>query len=274
MHTSASDGANSPQEVVAEASVLGLKAIAITDHDVIEGVLPAQLAARKTGVEVIPGVEINTEAQEREIHILGYFVDVDDPRLVARLHELRKAREIRVEKIVNKLRQLGIEIELDRVLQIAGSGSVGRPHVGLAMIEKGYVASVAESFQKFTGFGRPAYVPRYKIDPQEAIKIINSVGGVAVYAHPGLALCDHLIPQMVRSGLRGLEVYYPEHTPEQQRYYLELARQYNLLVTGGSDYHGPGVNFRFNLGEVTVGYEVVDRLKSISQNHSPRFNHR
>lgn len=269
MHTSASDGASSPQEVVKEASALSLKAIAITDHDVIDGVLPAQLAACQTGVEVIPGVEINTEAQEREIHILGYFIDIDDPRLVSCLHQLRKAREIRVEKIVNKLRRLGIEIELDRVFQIAGSGSVGRPHVGLAMIEKGYVTSVAESFRKYTGFGRPAYVPRYKIDPLEAIRMINAAGGVAVYAHPGLALRDHLIPQMVRAGLRGLEVYYPEHTPEQQQHYLELSRRYGLLATGGSDYHGPGANFRFRLGEVTVGYEVVEHLRSISKTLPP-----
>jgi len=265
VHTSASDGSAAPAEVVEEALQKGLKAIAITDHDVLEGVKPALQAARGTSLEVIPGVEINTEGEGHEVHILGYFIDVDSPELKARLDFLRNARESRAEKIVRRLQELGLSIEWERVLEIAREGSVGRPHIGLAMMEKGYVSSVQEAFQKYIGYGRPAYVPRYKIEPVEAVEIIKKAGGAAVMAHPGLSQRDDLIPQLVAAGICGIEVYYPAHTPAQTEHYLKIAQHYNLLATGGSDYHGHGPNFRSEMGEITVSYAVAEKLYQFAQ---------
>lgn len=265
IHTSASDGSATPVEVVEEALRKRLKAIAITDHDVIEGIKPALEAAKGTCLEVIPGVEINTEGAGHEVHILGYFINVDNPVFKAQLDFLRNARESRAEKIVRRLQELGIDIEWKRVLEIAGEGSVGRPHIGLAMMEKGYVSSVQEAFQKYVGYGCPAYVPRYKIEPTEAVRIIKSAGGAAVMAHPGLSQRDDLIPELVAAGICGLEVYYPTHTPAQTEYYLNIARQYNLLATGGSDYHGYGPNFRSEMGEITVPYTVAEKLRQFAR---------
>ncbi|NPV92281.1 MAG: PHP domain-containing protein [Firmicutes bacterium] len=263
-HTSASDGSSSPEQLIDEAIRLGLRAVAVTDHDVIDGIPAARARARGTGLEVVDGVEINTEGLQREVHILGYFIDIDNRELKERLRSLRLAREARAEKIVRRLKELGKDIDLYRVLEIAGDGSVGRPHIGLAMMEKGYVGSVAEAFQSYIGYGAPAYVPRYKIDPLEAIGMVLIAGGVPVYAHPGLADRDELIPDMVRSGLKGIEVFYPDHDERQRSRYKKIADDYGLIMTGGSDYHGLGANFRTHLGDEVVDYRVVEALGNLS----------
>ena len=261
IHTTASDGTSTPQEVVEIAAHYGLRAIAITDHDEVGGITPALLAGRLTGIEVIPGIEINTEYEQREVHILGYLIDYHDPKLLAQLKRLQDARLIRISKIVNALRQLGLPIELSRVRELAGNGSIGRPHIGMAMIEQGYVKSIQEAFHRFIGFGCPAYVPRYKIGPEEVVEMILGAKGVPILAHPGLVNRDDLIPKLVKVGLQGLEVYYPEHEPWMVGKYLKLTDKYGLIATGGSDYHGNGANYRADIGTVTVSYRVVDQLK-------------
>lgn len=261
IHTTASDGTDTPQQVVTKAASLGLKAIAITDHDEISGVSLAVELGRELGIEIIPGVEINTEYEHREVHILGYFIDCHCPALLSELKRIQNARKDRVAKIVHKLHHLGIFIDLHRVFELSESGSIGRPHIGMAMQEKGYVDSVQEAFQRYIGFGCPAFVPRYHLHPVEAVGIIQQAKGVAVFAHPGLVNKDHLIPQLVEAGLQGLEVYYPEHTEEQIKKYKRLARDYNLVITGGSDYHGPGCGYRVELGEIYVPYQVVEDLR-------------
>lgn len=268
IHTTASDGTSTPQQVVQLAAQRKLRAIAITDHDTVGGILEAKAEGHRLGIEVIPGVEINTDYNHQEIHILGYFIRYKDRDLQTRLENLQKARLIRIRKMVDRLPGLGLPIELKRVLELAGEGSVGRPHIGMAMTEKGYVASVAEAFQRYLGLGRPAFVPRYALTPAEAVRIIRKAGGIAVWAHPGLAQRDCLMAELVEAGLRGLEVYYPEHTPDMVRHYLALAQKYQLVVTGGSDYHGSGTGYRAELGDVTVAYEAVDQLKQGSDRSS------
>lgn len=261
IHTTVSDGTSTPRQVVQIAAKRKLRAIAITDHDTVGGIEEAKAEGLQSGVEVIPGVEINTDYNHQEIHILGYFIRFKDRQFLAHLDRLQNARVIRIEKMVNRLPGLGLPVKLKRVLELAGAGSVGRPHIGMAMVEKGYVTSIQEAFQRYLGLGRPAFVPRFALTPAEAVGIIRQAGGVAVWAHPGLAKHDYLLAELIGAGLRGLEVYYPEHTPEMVRHYLALARQHRLVVTGGSDYHGSGTGYRAELGEVTVAYEAVEQLR-------------
>ena len=261
IHTTASDGTSTPQQVVQIAAERKLQAIAITDHDTVGGIEEAKAEGLRSGIEVIPGVEINTDYNHQEIHILGYFIRYNDSQFKERLEILQNARLIRIKKMVDCLPGLGLPIEFKRVLELAGEGSVGRPHIGMAMMEKGYVTTVQEAFQRYLGLGRPAFVPRYALAPAEAVEIIRQAGGIPVWAHPGLAKRDYLLVELVEAGLQGLEVYYPEHAPDIVRHYLALARQYRLVVTGGSDYHGSGTGYRAELGEVTVPYDVVNQLR-------------
>ncbi len=261
IHTTASDGTSTPRQVVQIAAQRKLQAIAITDHDTVGGIEEAKAEGLRSGIEIISGVEINTDYNQQEIHILGYFIRYEDHQFLTRIESLQNARLSRIKKMVDRLPGLGLPIELKRVLELAGEGSVGRPHIGMAMVEKGYVASVQEAFQRYLGLGRPAFVPRYALTPADAVRIIRQAGGIAAWAHPGLAQRDYLMGELVEAGLRGLEVYYPEHTPDMVRHYLALARQYHLVVTGGSDYHGSGTGYRAELGEVTVPYDVVNQLR-------------
>jgi len=268
VHTTASDGTNTPQQVVQIAASRNLKAISITDHDTVGGIEEAITAGLRLGVEIIPGVEINTDYNHQEVHILGYFIKYNDDQFQSRLKELQNARIIRIKKIVNQLQALGLPVELKRVMELAGPGSVGRPHIGMVMVEKGYVNSIQEAFHRYLGYGRPAFIPRYALDPAEAVGIIRQAGGVAVWAHPGLANRDDLILKLVEAGLQGLEVYYPEHSSEMRSHYLALALQYGLVATGGSDYHGSSADYRADLGEVTVDYAVVDQLCKCQKTNS------
>jgi len=262
IHTQASDGALSPAQVVERAIDRGLAAIAITDHDIVDGCLPAALAAGER-LEVIPGIEINTEWGSQEVHILGYYIDLNDQRFLDVLEELRQARLGRITKIVRKLAEIGVKLEMSRVLELAGDGTIGRPHVALAMIEAGYIETIREAFTDYIGYGAPAYVPRYKLSPAEAVQIIRQAGGIPVLAHPGLIGDDDLIPALVASGLQGLEVYYPEHSQEQVTHYRQLAEGYGLIVTGGSDYHGNQADYRGDIGCLPIGYQIVEGLKAL-----------
>lgn len=260
VHTTASDGTESPQEVVEKAKRLGLSALAITDHDTVKGIAPALEAGCRFGIAVLPGVELAAEEGEREVHILGYLFDPHHPALARELARFEKARLERVEKMVKKLRAMGVPLELERVLELAGGGTVGRPHVARALVELGAVGSVAEAFARYLDRHRPAYVPRLKFAPEEAVLLIRRAGGVAVLAHPGLSQCRDIIPRLVSAGLRGLEVYHPEHPPDLVDYYREFCRRYGLVATGGSDYHGTDHRKYNRLGETTAPDEVVEKL--------------
>jgi len=261
MHSTASDGRLTPTEVVQLALQRGLTTIALTDHDTTDGVAEAQAAAMGTGLEVIAGVEINTESDDGDIHFLGYFVDPTNAHFQVHLATLRNARLGRARRMVEKLAQLGLPLDWERVQFFAGEGAVGRPHVARALLERGYVTTLSEAFEKYIGHEGPAYVPRYRLTPEEAIVAIRAAGGVAVLAHPAAAGTIPLIPRLAAAGLGGLEVYYPEHTPEERETLLGLARQYHLVATGGSDFHAPDDPDHAPLGSIWVPPEAVEQLK-------------
>jgi predicted metal-dependent phosphoesterase TrpH len=262
IHTNFSDGSFSPREAVAFASELGLAAISITDHDTVEGIEPALEAGKEYGIEVIPGIELSADAERREIHILGYYIDWKDPQFVKRLKIFREARLKRAEKIVEKLEGLGVKIDFASLVQAYGKGSLGRLHIAQEIRKFGYAGSINEVFERYLGDYGPAYVPKQRLLPSEAIDLILKVGGVPVYAHPHISSRDGLIPQFAKEGLRGLEAYHSEQAPPVSKHYARLAQKYGLLITGGSDCHGHGKS-EVLMGKVKIPYEFVERLKDV-----------
>ena len=267
LHTTASDGRLTPTETLALAVKRGLCVIAITDHDSTEGVAAGIVAAQGTGIEVIPGVEINTEHASGEVHVLGYFVDHLDAGLQASLADRRRARMERGLMIVNKLRGIGLDIDWERVQEIAGAdegGAVGRPHVARALVEKGYVASTNEAFEKYIGRDGPGYVTYEKFSPEQAIGVIRRAGGLAVFAHPSTVpnLSNELKP-LIEAGLEGLECYYGAYPRDVVQGLVSIANSLGLVVTGGSDYHGiEETTYNATLGGAAVPMSVVDGLKA------------
>lgn len=263
-HSTASDGLFAPSDLLKQAREARLDILALTDHDTTDGIPEAQAAAKKLGIELIPGIEINTDIGGKEVHVLGYFLDYTQPALQEALRILRDSREKRGERMVAKLNKLGVDISWERVREIA-QGSVGRPHVAKALMEKGYVQSVPEAFEKYIGSKCPAYVPRYKLEPEDAVRLIASASGLPVLAHPithpGIATLKQRLPQMREAGLVGLETYYGPYTTEQEEALKALAKEFDLIPTGGSDYHGPGIH-PTPLGGRYVPYEAVERLKA------------
>jgi len=265
LHTNFSDGTFSPEQVVMEADRLGFAAIAITDHDILDGIQPALSAGEQYGVEVIPGVELSAESSGEEVHILGFYIDWRDQQFQQKLQEFRESRRIRAMRMVDKLNQLGMDIEYRDVLKRADSTSIGRPHVAAALVERGHVATVSEAFYRFLGDSGPAYMPKQKLSPAEAITMILGVGGIPVLAHPGILQQD-IVSELVSFGLMGLEAFHPYHTVGTRHdvslsdYYCHLAEEHNLLITGGSDCHGQGKG-KMAMGSVRLPYEHVDALK-------------
>lgn len=263
LHSNKSDGILSPEEVVLQAAKLGLAAISLTDHDTVEGISEALDAGTKYGVQVVPGIELNTSADNGELHILGYYICHTDTKLLNTLKGIKEARVQRIRTIVQRLNNLGFEITFDQVLKKAGKAdSMGRPHVARLLFEKGYVSAVREAFEKYIGYGGPAYVERHKLLPKEVIALIKECGGVPVLAHPGILSSSAYIDLCIRAGIQGIEVYHSKHTEEQAAAYREIARRHGLLVTGGSDCHG---EFKFDgkmlMGRYTVDARAVERLK-------------
>lgn len=261
VHTNASDGLLRPEEVVARAKALGLAAVAITDHDTTAGLERALAAGRDLGVEVIPGIEISTEWQEEEVHVLGYFFDYRLPWLQERLARRREGRVQRAKRIIDRLAALGLEVSWERVAALAGGAAVGRPHIARAMVEKGYVASIDEAFRRFLDRGAPAYVPRTPLTPAQAVEIVRQAGGVPVLAHPGLLKKKWVLDELLQLAWCGLEVYYPEHDPETVARLAEIARARGLIATGGSDFHGYARGRYVPLGACGVQPESVAALR-------------
>jgi predicted metal-dependent phosphoesterase TrpH len=266
IHTTASDGKFTPAEIVRKAWESGLTHIALCDHDSFEGVIPAQTAAKAfPGMTVISGVEINTDTSLGELHILGYFIDCTNVELIASMNKMRNSRIERASKMIEKLHRLGINIDPERVKEIAGEGSIGRPHIAQAMQEKGYVFSYREAFMKYISRDGPAYVERDKTTPAEAIQLIKRAAGIPVLAHP--FSCDSpesLIIELKPSGLMGLEVYYGNYSPLQVQELLRLAVKYDLVPTGGSDFHGLDSLTEPPLGTVDVPLESAKRLMALA----------
>ncbi len=263
VHTTASDGTHTPEQVVQEAVRVGLAAVAMADHDTVGGVEPGLAAGRQMGIIVVPAVEINTDYAADEIHLLGYYINHESAALSAHLEGLRTKRFERAERIVARLNELGRKISMERVMEIAGGGAIGRPHIARAIAEAGYASSIGAAFGKYLVRGAPAYVERHKLTPLQAIEIIHEAQGVAVLAHPGNSKHDELIPELVDGGLQGIEAYHADHSSAQANHYVQMARRYDLIPTGGSDSHGPNMLKTVAVGHVTVDMAVVHRLKEL-----------
>jgi 3',5'-nucleoside bisphosphate phosphatase len=253
VHSNASDGSFPPAEVVRYAKEGGLTGMALTDHDTVDGLPEAVAAGEQLGLEVIPGVEISAQFPGGTMHILGLCVDYHNGRLDERLQVLKQARLDRNPQIIDKLNALGIPITMARVEEISGRGQMGRPHIARALLEMGYIQNLQEAFDRFLGWRKPAYVSKFRFPPDQALTMIKEAKGVPVLAHPftlnlGSAYAlKNLVVELKGQGLAGLEVFYSEHTPEQEALYLKLAQELDLLITGGSDYHG------LNKPEITLG---------------------
>ena len=270
IHTTASDGIMSPSEIVRYAKTKGLQAIAITDHDTIDGVEEGLLEGGKIDFEVIPGIEVSAEHSPGSMHILGYFLDIHHPLLIEKLRYLQKARAERNPKIVEMLNRLGIKVAYEEVVKASGGGQVGRPHFAQVLLEKGYVKSFQDAFDRFLKKGASAYVDKSRFTAKEALHFLNEANGVAVLAHPntlgvkGCSELESLLLQLTKEGLKGIEAYYPEHSAIEVAQYKMLAEKYHLLITGGTDYHGiekNGLDIGVGRGEMRLPYAMVERLK-------------
>ncbi len=262
IHTNASDGRLSPEEIVCKSVDLRLSIISITDHDTVDGVIPALEAAQGfTELKVIPGIEISTDVPTGEVHVLGYFIDYKHDELLDKLIKMRNSRLDRARKMVEKLRNLGVVIEWERVKEIAGDSSIGRPHIAQVMFEKGYINSVKEAFNSYIGWGGPAYVSRDKLTPVEAVELILKANGLPVLAHPlTINEPEKMIIELMAYGLIGIEAYYHDSTVEDITRMVKIAEKYNLITTGGTDYHGLDDSTETMLGGVEVPMESVERL--------------
>lgn len=262
IHTYYSDSTSSPEEVVEDAVNAGLSCIAITDHDVVDGIDPVKLKAQERGIEVIAGIELSSELNGKDIHILGYGFDYKKSPLVAKLGQIQDARIERIKKMIENLKALGVDnITFEEVAAKTRSNAVGRPHLAMVLLEKGWVSSMRAAFDKYIGEGGPAYFTKYQQTPFEAIKLITDSGGVAVMAHPMMTQKDELISQFVKEGMGGLEVYYPNCSETVLKFYKNLAKKYNILTTGGSDAHGKAKTHTY-VGKTQIPYEIVEALKA------------
>ncbi len=268
-HSTASDGSFNPEELVLLAKKTGLKAIALTDHDTVEGLDKFLETGKKINLETIPGVELSAYFEKGTLHILGYFLDYHNKTFLSRLKSFQEARAERNPKIIKKLQDLGIAITYEEVKLVSGSGQIGRPHIARVLVEKGIVKDFDTAFEQFLKKGAPAYVEKERIEPKECIEMIIAANGIPVLAHPFTLHLDNealeaFIKKLKNWGLGGIEVYYTEHTPEQTAYYIQLAQKFELCITGGSDFHGKnkeGIILGKGYGNLEVPYYLLERLK-------------
>ncbi len=265
VHTNASDGTMSPTELVRYAKKKKLKAIAVTDHDTVEGVQEALDAGALENFEVIPGIEISAEAPQGTLHILGYCIDYTDKAFLDTISILQKAREERNPRIITKLQELGLSIEFQEVVEQAETGQVGRPHFAQVLVQKGYVKTPREAFDRYLKRGAPAYVEKFRFQPAEAIAAIRKAGGIPVLAHPVTleykksAELEDFVKELIHLGLMGIEVLYPEHNRSLTKQYTALAEKHRMLITGGSDFHGFNIK-GLDIGTGKGGLRVLDAL--------------
>jgi len=260
LHTNFSDGTYTPEELVAQAARNHLAAIALTDHDTVEGCERAAIACKAAEIEFIPGAELTAEQNENEIHILGYFLDTQNEKLLAEIAKFQAVRQQRIHEMVARLNALKVPLRVEDVIALASCRSPGRPHVARALVKAGFCSSLDEAFERFLKKHRPAFVPKAKISSQVAIELIHQANGLAVMAHPGLNRTDEVIPDLVEAGLDGIECFHTKHSTTVSEHYLEIADKYDLLVTGGSDCHGMSKGKPL-IGTIKLPFQHVEKLK-------------
>lgn len=247
------------------AAAAGISALGLTDHDTTAGLIEAEAEAARLGLLLVPGVELSTGDDGDDVHLLGYYIDRDDVSLQQALRRLVGERSARLDRIVDRLADAGVTLDAARVRELGGLGTVGRPHVGRAMIEAGYVSSITEAFERYLGRGQPGFVPRPKVRPEDAITVLTDAGGVPVLAHP-LSVVDltATLSRLVPAGLKGIEVYYGEYDDGARTALRRIADDWNLIPTGGSDFHGVGFKPGRDLGGPSVPFESVERLRALA----------
>lgn len=260
-HTTFSDGTTTPQDLIKLASDRGLSCVAISDHDTVDGLAFAEASAQTCGVELVPSLELSSEYENSEVHILGFFIEYKKPSLLAKLKEIRADRVLRMREMVERLNTMGVNVDINKVLKIAGNATVGRMHLARILHQDKFISTTQEAFYKYIGEDCPAYVSNFKLKPKDAIELVLSSGGVPVLAHPYVLNNDNLIAEFTGYGLLGLEVYYPEHSPDMTGRYERFAAKFNLIKTGGSDYHG-ALKPQNPLGKIKVPYSVVEELRN------------
>jgi len=259
LHTQFSDGTFTPQELVLYAQKGGLSCIALTDHDTVEGCAPTAVACAAVRMEFIPGAELTAEHADTEVHVLGYFLDTANEMLLARIAQFQSVRQNRIHEMVAALNKHGVPLKVEAVFALANCKSPGRPHVARALVKEKLIGSLDEAFERFLKKGRPAWVPKTKMSALESMELIHQAGGLAVMAHPGLNRTDEIIPDLVAAGMDGIECFHTKHSTVMSERYLEIAEEYGLLVTGGSDCHGFSKNKPL-IGTVRLPYEHVEKL--------------
>jgi predicted metal-dependent phosphoesterase TrpH len=269
MHTLFSDGTFTPEELAARGGKCGLAAMALTDHDSVEGCARMAQACQALGMEFIVGTELTAEFADKEVHLLGYFLDPHNAKLLSEINKYQAVRKSRIHEMVARLNALDIPLRAETVFALANCRSPGRPHVARALVQEGLCQNMDEAFERFLKKGRRAWVPKCKVSALEAIALIHQAGGLAVMAHPGLNHCDEIIPSLAGQDLDGLECFHTKHTPKMSDHYLSLAARLNLLVTGGSDCHG------FSKGQPLIGSVklpgiYLQKLKAAHQTRTSR----
>jgi predicted metal-dependent phosphoesterase TrpH len=268
-HTTASDGRRTPPELVAAAAAAGVTVLSVTDHDTIAACAPARAACAEARIEFVPGIEITAMRAERDVHVLGYFIDVQSTALLAFLADQRRRRLDRVRQMILRLAACGIELDAAAILQpgVADpAASVGRPWIARALVDHGHCATTGEAFDRWLARGRPAFVARLAAPPEEVFARIHEAGGVASIAHPGLLGHDEWIPDFLAAGLDAIEAYHTKHDAERTRHYVELAARLGLAVSGGSDYHADETHGAVTPGSVSLPREAFDALVRLKPN--------
>src|SRR5688572_20663656 len=260
LHTHFSDGTFPPEEVAALGKKFGLAALALTDHDTVEGCARMAAACDATGIEFISGTELTAEQEGNELHILGYFLDTQNARLLVEIAQFQSVRQDRIREMVTRLNELNVPLAAEAVFALANCRSPGRPHVARALVNAGLCSSLDEAFEKFLKKNRPAWVPKKKMSALDGIELIHQAGGLAVMAHPGLNRTDEVIPGLVEAGLDGIECFHTKHSHSTSQHYLKIADKHRLLVTGGSDCHGLSKGKPL-IGTVKLPYHYVEKLK-------------
>ncbi|MDP8230831.1 MAG: PHP domain-containing protein [Candidatus Gorgyraea atricola] len=267
IHTNLSDGTFSPEKIVEYSKAKGLAAIAITDHDTCKGIAPAIMVAKGLGIEVIPGIELSAEMDDRDLHILGYFIDWQNQEFLKKLEHIVHIRKERAKEILKRLKRVNVDLDEGELFKLASCCSVGRLHIAQLLFKKGYVSSISGAFKEYIGDSSPCYVKKFKLSPKEAVDMIKGVGGVAVLAHPKTINTkdrplEDFVALLVKDGIQGIEAYHSDNTQKDEKKFNDLAEKYNLVMTGGSDCHGFGKK-QILIGKVKIPYELVERLKGL-----------
>ncbi|MCH7955705.1 MAG: PHP domain-containing protein [Candidatus Marinimicrobia bacterium] len=268
-HTSASDGTYSPASLVTLAKEQGIEAIAVTDHDTIEGLAEARETGERLGVEVIPGMELSVEHGPGSMHILGLLINPEDKGLNDTLSKLQESRSSRNPKIIEKLNRLGMPITMEEVEKISGGGQVGRPHIAAALLKNGHVSNIQEAFDKYLKKGATAYFERYRLSREEAADAIHGAGGLLILAHPGTlgvngSNFDNLLSELKETGFDGIEVFYNNHSQVEEDRLMKIADKLGFIISGGTDFHGenkPSIKLGVGYGNMAIPYEVLQEMK-------------